>query len=95
MFRFWFRELVGWLLMLLGLYVFALCLSSLATPPEPGIYGLLEAPALTIIGIIVFRGGIHLLKVAVAARISLNAREDARKQPADQARKSADTPWDW
>jgi len=95
MFRFWFRELAGWLLILIGLYVFAVCLSSLATTPAPGVFGLLEAPVLTIIGIFVFRGGIHLLKVAVAARLSLSARDEARKQPMDKTKKNVETPWDW
>jgi NADH:ubiquinone oxidoreductase subunit 6 (subunit J) len=95
MFRFWFRESAGWLLILIGLWVFGFCLWSLTQPPAPGVIGLLEAPFLTIIGIFVFRGGIHLLKVAVAARISMSNREDARKQPTDQAKKNAETPWDW
>ncbi len=95
MFRFWFRELAGWLLILIGLYVFAICLSSLTMPPAPGVYGLLEAPILTVIGIFVFRGGIHLLKVAVAARISLSAHDESRTQSADKPKKSAETPWDW
>ena len=95
MFRFWFRELIGWLLIGVGLYVFAICLSSLSMPPAPGIYGILEAPILTIIGIFIFRGGIHLLKVAVAARISLAAREDVRKQQTEKPKNKPDTPWDW
>jgi NADH:ubiquinone oxidoreductase subunit 6 (subunit J) len=94
MFRFWFRELIGWLLIAIGLYVFAVCLSSLATPPAPGVYGLLEAPILTVIGIFIFRGGIHLLKVAVAARLSLRTHEELRKQKAEKP-KTVDTPWDW
>jgi hypothetical protein len=96
MFRFWFRELAGWLLIVLGLYVFAYCISSLTQPPAPGVIGLLEAPVLTVIGIFVFRGGIHLLKVAVAARISLSARDEARSQKAnDKTKGNAETPWDW
>lgn len=72
--RFWFRELAGWLLVLLGLYFFFLCVDILLSD-QPG--KILEAGPLTIIGIFVFRGGIHLLKVAIAARLCLQAQ--ARK----------------
>ena len=95
MFRYWFRELIGWLLIAIGLYVFLLCLSSLATPPKEGVYGILEAPILTIIGIFIFRGGIHLLKVAVAARLSMAARDEVRKQHAEPTKTKIVTPWDW
>jgi hypothetical protein len=65
--RFWLRELAGWLLVVLGLVVFYFCFALLANG------FILEAGPLTFIGFIVFRGGIHLLKVAVAARICLHA----------------------
>lgn len=71
--RFWFRELAGWALILLGLYVFVICLSLLLNEPRFPRY--LEAGPLTVIGIVLFRGGIHLLKVAVAARICLHAEK--------------------
>jgi len=76
--RYWLRELAGWLLVGLGLYVFLVCLSILLSSQPK----LLEAGPLTLIGIIIFRGGIHLLKVAVAARICLYAHQDADKPPA-------------
>jgi hypothetical protein len=76
--RFWFRELAGWLLVGLGLFLFYICLSILLTP---GPY-ILEAGSLTLIGIIVFRAGIHLLKVAVAARVCLHAQAVAAEQQA-------------
>jgi hypothetical protein len=67
--RFWTRELAGWLLVGLGLGVFALvfwlCLQR----------WLLEAWPVAIFGIFIFRGGIHLLKVAVAARVCLEAQD--------------------
>jgi hypothetical protein len=82
--RFWFRELAGWLLVLIGLYVFAVCIDVLVNRsgrqgPAPLIF---ESAPLTLIGIIIFRGGIHLLKVAVAARVCLLAQADIRNQEA-------------
>ncbi len=80
--RYWLRELAGWLLMGLGLFVFFICYAIL-TNQGPH---LLEAGPLTLIGIIIFRGGIHLLKVATAARICLHAQaliaHDEARRPA-------------
>lgn len=70
--RFWIRELAGWALVALGLYLFLICLSILLSEPVT-LPKYLEAGPLTVIGIVIFRGGIHLLKVAVAARICLHA----------------------
>jgi hypothetical protein len=80
--RFWLRELAGWILVLLGLYVFLVCLDVLVNRtgqrgPGPLI---LESGPLTLIGIIIFRGGIHLLKVAVAARVCLHAQSVIKVQ---------------
>ncbi len=69
--RFWNREIAGWLLVLLGLLVFFRCYV-LLTAADPRI---LEGTALSLVGIIIFRGGIHLLKIAVAARMCLEAQE--------------------
>jgi hypothetical protein len=69
--RFWTREIAGWLLLIIGLFIFARCYAIL-TDAVPHI---LEGGSLTLIGIIIFRGGLHLLKVAVAARICLMAQE--------------------
>jgi hypothetical protein len=67
--RFWARELAGWLLVLVGLYgfvlVYQLCLAR----------RLLEAWPMALVAIIIFRGGIHLLKVAVAARVCRQAQD--------------------
>jgi NADH:ubiquinone oxidoreductase subunit 6 (subunit J) len=68
---FWFREIAGWLLVLLGLFLFLVCCALLLGDPP----GILEAPFLTAIAIVVFRGGIHLLKVAVASRVCLQAHQ--------------------
>jgi hypothetical protein len=69
MMGFWFRELMGWLLVLLGLAIFAVCFLMLQSQQY------VETAPMTVIGIFVFRGGLHLLKVAVAARICLRAQE--------------------
>jgi hypothetical protein len=79
--RFWVRELAGWLLVGLGLFLFYVCVAILLTD-RPRI---IEAGPLTLIAVIVFRGGIHLLKVAVAARICLKA-------PALAAPRAAEAP---
>jgi hypothetical protein len=65
----WIRELAGWLLIGLGLLVFLYALETLERGRP------IEAGPATLIGIVVFRGGIHLLKVAVAARVCLRAQE--------------------
>ena len=82
--RFWIRELAGWLLIALGLYVFFICYVILVNQGPH----LIEAGPLTFIGFIIFRGGIHLLKVATAARICLHAqgeilrKDNVPKRPA-------------
>jgi hypothetical protein len=66
---FWLREFAGWLLVGLGLYVFYLTyiFCGARLPIEGGI--------LMIVGIFIFRGGIHLLKVAIAARIAREGQQ--------------------
>jgi hypothetical protein len=68
--RFWWREVAGWLLVLLGLVVFYECFVLLVNE-----HAIFETGPLMLIGIILFRGGIQLLKVALAARIATQARE--------------------
>ncbi|GIW81260.1 MAG: hypothetical protein KatS3mg105_3067 [Gemmatales bacterium] len=66
---FWIRELGGWALVGLGLFGFYICAALLSgSPPR-----LIESIPMTFISFIVFRGGIQLLKTAVAARICLEA----------------------
>jgi hypothetical protein len=72
--RFWTREVAGWLLIGIGLFAFYKCLEMLT------LHFILEAGPLTLIGIIVFRGGIHLLKVATAAEVCTEAREICSSQ---------------
>jgi hypothetical protein len=91
--RFWVREIAGWVLVALGLFVFWICfalLLSAGSPPR-----LLEAGPLMIIGIIVFRGGIHLLKVALAARVCLHAESALQdKEAAGRPRPPRDPRFD-
>ena len=85
---FWLREIAGWILVILSLWIFYVC------------YGLLrdhyvfEAGPLSVIGIVVFRGGIHLLKVAVAARVCMHAQAELNRPAQPPARRSSGTaPW--
>jgi hypothetical protein len=66
---YWTREIAGWVLIALGLVVFWQ-VYELAT-----LYKVFEVVILTVVGVFVFRGGIHLLKVAVAARICREAQD--------------------
>jgi hypothetical protein len=61
-FAYWTREIAGWLLILLGLYFFWQSYNNLMRG------WIFQATPLTFVGFIVFRGGIHVLKVAVAAQ---------------------------
>lgn len=63
------RELIGWILLGTGLAAFGLA----------GVMVLRERMAcsgmvITLIAIIIFRGGLHLIKVAVAARAAADSR---------------------
>jgi hypothetical protein len=69
MFRYLVRELAGWLLVGFGLYVFYLVYVFCQEQY------ILETIPMTFIGIFIFRGGIHLLKMAVAARICREAQD--------------------
>ncbi len=66
---YWIREAAGWLLVLLGLGIFFVvyqfCRAQL----------IFEGAILSVVGIFVFRGGIHLLKVAIAARVCMKTQE--------------------
>ena len=69
MLRFWTREVAGWLLVLLGLFGFYVCFVMLMERQ------IVQSSFMTFISVMVFRGGIHLVKVAVAARICMQAHE--------------------
>src|SRR5437879_5533061 len=77
---FWLRELAGWTLILLGLWVFYLTLDVLYRPAPY----LLQAIFMTVIGVLVFRGGVQMLKLAVAGRVCLRAQ--ARLSEEERAR---------
>jgi hypothetical protein len=68
--RFLVREVFGWILLVLGLYLFY---EVYAMVQETIYFGCI--PVL-LIGIFVFRGGVHLIKVALAARVCSEARAD-------------------
>jgi hypothetical protein len=92
--RFWVREVAGWVLVLLGLFVFYICLGVLLADGS----WLLESIPLMIIGIVVFRSGIHLLKVAVAARVCLHAQarhreESGRERAREDGRRAGGAAW--
>ena len=67
----WLRELAGWLLLGAGLAAFAVCYLVFLVNRQA-----VTAAVLGGIGFVVFRGGLHLLKVAMAARAvqTANAR---------------------
>lgn len=71
---FWVREIAGWMLVLAGIFVFLMCLSFL------GNQQVIEAGIVAGIGIFTFRGGIHLIKVATAARVIVAADKQWRQQ---------------
>jgi hypothetical protein len=95
MIRFWFRELAGWALVLLGLWICFIAMG-LMLRPAPGPEAIFEGPPVLIIGAIIFRGGIHLLKVAVAARVCMATQAEPPKPTVPEKRRAKiDTPWDW
>ena len=73
---YWTREVAGWLLVGIGLVIFYLMYFELLLRGK-----IFEAGPTAFAGFIVFRGGIHLLKVAVAARVASQAAAEARQKP--------------
>ncbi len=69
------REVAGWLGLVAGMAIFIIALGLLMDQR------LLEAVPATFIGFVVFRGGVHLLKSALALRAVL-AAEKARESAA-------------
>jgi len=65
----WLREIAGWVLLGSGLAAFALSYFVFLLPGR-----ILEGGGMVMIGIFVFRGGLHLLKVAMAAQVALSTK---------------------
>jgi hypothetical protein len=82
---YWTREVAGWATILIGLWVFWATYEKLANKR------LFEAAPLAFIGFIVFRGGVHLLKVAVAAQAARSLPESLHPQPRRAPRAPAKT----
>lgn len=82
-FAYWSREIAGWLLILTGLYFFVRSYEFLLDKR------VFEAAPMAFIGFIVFRGGIHVLKVAVAAQAARSVPEAARPAARRVARATA------
>ena len=61
----WIREIVGWLLLAVGMYGFWIALAFLASQPARIIEGAIVGGASTVI----FRGGLALVRIASAARV--------------------------
>ena len=73
---FWVREAAGWALLVLGLWLFYLSYFVLLKNGY-----IVQSGPTVLMGIVVFRGGIHLLKVAVAARVCQQAPVESRPKP--------------
>jgi hypothetical protein len=78
--RFWTRELAGWLLVALGLIAFGATFVFLLQRDYA------EAVLFIPVGVFIFRGGIHLLKVAVAARVCTEAAHKNPREPVTTSR---------
>ena len=74
---FWIREAAGWALLVLGLWLFYVSYFVLLKNGY-----IVQSGPTVLMGIVVFRGGIHLLKVAVAARVCQQAPVESRPKPA-------------
>jgi hypothetical protein len=74
--RYWFREVFGWGLIGVGIALFY-GVYMLAEKKRP-----CEMLMLALVGVLIFRGGIHLIKVAVAARVCEQAQDRLYPAPA-------------
>ncbi len=85
-FAYWSREVAGWVLIGAGLFFFWQAYTFLVARPYSRFF---EAGPMVFVGFIVFRGGIHVLKVAVAAQA---ARSLPDQQSQGAARRVARAP---
>jgi uncharacterized membrane protein YgdD (TMEM256/DUF423 family) len=67
----WIREIAGWLLLIASLFIFVLVREYLEQR------WIFAAGIMAFVGVMVFWGSIHLLKVAIAARIASQVRQEA------------------
>jgi hypothetical protein len=65
----WIREIIGWILLVVGLNLFRVCFGYLNSRQ------VVEAAVGAAIGFFVFRAGMQLIRVAVAARAVLAERQ--------------------
>jgi hypothetical protein len=70
------REVIGWLLTILGLVLIGFVLHLALNR------SVIEAMALSLPGVIVFRAGISLVKIAAAGRIAASLTRDERNRGA-------------
>jgi len=75
-FAYWSREIAGWALILIGLIFFWQTYDLLLNKR------VFEAAPMAFVGFIVFRGGIHVLKVAVAAQAARSLPDSAARAAA-------------
>ena len=73
---YWIREIAGWALLVLGLWLFYVSYFVLLRNGQ-----IVQSGPTVLMGIVVFRGGIHLLKVAVAARVCQQPPAESRAKP--------------
>jgi len=71
----WSREIIGWLLVALGIAAFGMGFVFLTNRR------IFEAAPMAFMGFIIFRGGVHLVKVAVAARLCQTASDTLTARP--------------
>lgn len=72
----WLRELAGWLLVAISLYLVLVCLGFLSDRQ------VVEGGVLAMVAIFVFRGGLSLVKATTAARMLLRAVSPPRANKA-------------
>ncbi len=72
----WFREILGWLLVLVGLYGFFMALGLIVNRQVIG------GTVVGVLSVFMYRSGVGFLKMAVAARICQQAQDRVYPAPA-------------